>query len=375
MESRSPINVFKAMINVEETLEALKPVLESGWIGLGPKTREFEIELEKFLNVKHISALNSCTSALHLALKVLNLPKGTKVLTTPITFTSTNSAILYDDLVPVFCDVEETTGNMKPEFVEHAILTEKIGAIIVVHIGGYSANMMDINYLAEKHNIPVIEDCAHSFGAKYNFKKVGDTNNICCWSFQAVKNLPVGDGGAISTNNSDFIKTINQLRWLGINKDTVSRSNLKSEKQTYNWDYSVDTIGYKYHMSDITACLGLVGLKTIEKNNARRKEIAEYYLKNVDCIKPDYSITRQSSFHFLPLFFENRDQIYKKLIDSNIFPGMHYKRNDLYPPFKDFQKINNCEHAEWYQNHELTLPIHLGLSDNDLEYIVKVVNG
>ena len=370
------VQVFRPVMNTNEILESLRPVLESGWIGLGPKTKEFETELAKFIGVKYMSAMNSCTSALHLALKVLNLPEGSNVLTTPITFTSTNNAILYERLSPVFCDVERLTGNIDVNFVENAIKTHNIKAIMVVHIGGYSNDMEDINFLANKYSIPVVEDCAHSFGAKYNGSNIGsNTNNTCCWSFQAVKNLPIGDGGALSTNDPILLEYVNKLRWLGINKDTVSRSNLKSEKQTYNWDYSVEHIGYKYHINDIMSTIGLVGLKYISEYNARRKYIATQYLTRLtNCIKPDYQGNRESSYHFLPLFFENRDEIYAKLIKNNIFPGMHYKRNDLYEPFKTFPKVNNCDNAEWYQNQELTLPIHLDLSDEELDFIINLIN-
>jgi len=371
------IQVFKPKVNTEKILEQLKPILDSGWIGLGPKTKEFEVKLSEYIGVKHFIALNSATSGLHLAVKALNLPPKSKILTTPITFISTNHAILYEDHTPVFCDVEKLTGNISVESIEQALKEHSdIKAIIVVHVGGYSCDMDAINDIAKTHNVKIIEDCAHAFGSKYKGKKVGDTDNICVWSFQAVKNLPVGDGGAISTNDDEVHKRLMKLRWLGIDKDTVSRSNLKSSKQTYNWDYNVEELGYKYHMSDINSLMGIIGLEEVDSGNSRRKEIVNYYLENVtnDLIKPDYKLDRESSCHFIPLFFEDRDYVYETLKNNKVFCGMHYKRNDQYEMYNSFPKVGNLENTEWYQNHQITLPIHLFLTDGDLNFISNVIN-
>ena len=209
----------------------------------------------------------------------------------------------------------------------------------------------------------------------YNGKMIGDTDNICVWSFQAVKNLPVGDGGAISTNNEELYTRLNKLRWLGINKDTVSRSNLNTEKPTYNWDYEVEEVGYKYHLTDIASTMGIIGLETINQNNLRRRTISSYYLDNVKgAILPEYNTDRVSSSHFLPLFFGDRDEVYDLLKNNGVYCGMHYKRNDKYEPFKDFKKVGGLVNAEWYDKHELTLPLHLGLTDEDLETIINVIN-
>jgi perosamine synthetase len=370
------IQVFRPIVDTERILNELRPILNSGWIGLGPKTKEFEKKLSEFIGAKHFVALNSATAGLHLAVKCLDLPPSSKIITTPNTFVSTNHAILYEGHVPVFCDIEKTTGNISVESIEEALKEDPtIKAIIVVHVGGYSCDMDKINKIAKEHNLKVIEDCAHAFGGIYNDNMIGDSDNMCVWSFQAVKNLPVGDGGAISTNDDALYERLNKLRWLGINKDTVSRSNLNSEKQTYNWDYEVEEVGYKYHAADITSVMGIIGLETINQNNIRRREIAKYYLNNINnVIKPDYQDNRVPSSHFLPLFFEDRDVAYNALKDNGIFCGMHYKRNDKYKPFIEFKKTGGLINAEWYENHELTLPMHLGLTDNDLETIVHILN-
>jgi len=371
------IQVFKPKLRSEEIIPKLDEIFSNGWIGLGPRTKQFEDRIAEFLNCNNFIATNSCTSSLHLAIRCLNLPENSKVLTTPITFVSTNNAILYERHNPIFYDVDSTTGNPNIESIERMIEEHKdIKVLIVVHIGGYSCDMDKLNGIAKKHNIKIIEDCAHSFGAKYKGKMIGDSDNICVWSFQAVKNLPVGDGGGISTKSGELASMIRKLIWLGIDKTTVERSHLDSKKQTYNWDYEVVEVGYKYHMTDIMATIGLVQLDYIVEDNKRRQEIANRYrdeIINPNCIKPNYESDRESSYHFYPLFFKNRDDVYKKLAENQIYPGMHYKRNDKYVIFKDFPKDDLAGATEFEQT-ELTLPIHLHLTDEDITNIISVVN-
>lgn len=363
-----PVNVFSPKLEIQKILSSLKDILKSGWIGLGEKTKLFEDKVTEYLNVKYAVGMNSCTAALHLAVKSLNLHKGDYVITTPITFVSTNHVLLYENLIPIFSDTWKTTGVICEDCIKEAITKYSIKAIICTHLGGYSCEMDEINDIAKENNISVIEDCAHAFGAEYEDKKVGDTDNLCCWSFHAVKNLPVGEGGMITTNDEEKANYFKKMRWLGIDKSTYNRSD-----KGYSWDYNVEYIGYKYHMSDIAAAIGLIQLEKIDIDNARRKQIADFYMHELNCIKPQYKHNRKSSYHFIPMYFENRDEIYKRLIDNDIYPSMHYKRNDLYKMYRNYPKVHNCENADWYEKRELTLPIHLDITDNDLDRIKEIV--
>ena len=250
---------------------------------------------------------------------------------------------------------------------------------MLVHVGGYPCDMDEINKIAKENDIKIIEDCAHSFGATYKGKKIGDSDNICTWSFQAVKNLPVGDGGGISTKDDDIAKRLKRLIWLGADKTTVERSKLDSTKQSYNWDYEIVELGYKYHTNDIVSTIGINQLKYIDADNKRRKDIADFYKTNLNkekCTIPSYKEDRISSHHFFPLFFKDRDSVYKKLTENEIYPGMHYKRNDNYKLFLPYKKLmyNDLPNAELYQRKELTLPIHLHLTDENLEKIINIIN-
>jgi perosamine synthetase len=378
--------LFKAVLPTEEILAELKGILDSGWIGLGPKTAEFEKGLAAFIGARtHFLALNSCTSALHLAFKVLNLPKGSLVLTTPLTFVSTNHALLYEGLVPVFCDVDPMTGNIDPESVETALSKHPIAAILVVHLGGYPCDMDRINAMASLLGIPVIEDCAHAFGGRYpDGRRIGDTDNLCAWSFQAVKNLPIGDGGAISTTDPAIRDRLRKLRWLGIDQDTISRFQTAGAEKVYQykWDYNVGEVGYKYHLNDIASAIGVVQLRHVEDANRRRAAIAAIYRGRLGEVQgvslPGYRSADLSSYHFLPLFFERKPEVYRALVDKEIFPGMHYKRNDRYPMYSDCLKVGRTDGTlhgvEWFEARELTLPMHLGLTDADIHFICDVVS-
>jgi dTDP-4-amino-4,6-dideoxygalactose transaminase len=368
------IPVFKPKIRTEEILSELKSVLDSGWIGLGPKVKEFEELIKNHLKCDYVVGTNSCTSSIHMALKAINRNNKKKyVISTPMTFVSTNHCILYENQQPIFCDIEPTTGVIDPQSFEEACMKygNDINAAIIVHIAGYSAEMNEINKIADKYGIKIIEDCAHAFGGRYNQKMIGeDSQNIHCWSFQAVKNMPIGDGGAISTSDPELDKYFRKMRWLGIDADTVTRST-----GGYKWEYDVPEVGYKYHLNDILAAIGCVQIKYIDSDNARRKEIANYYKNNIkDGIKPDYKENRDSSYHFYPMFFENRDEIYEKLTKNSVFPSMHYRSNTRYQMYKDAITINECRNVSWYEKHVLSLPIHLHLSDEQIQNICNIIN-
>jgi perosamine synthetase len=360
------IPLFKPTYDVEATLTELRKVFKSGWTGMGPLTEKFEKMFSQYIGGSYCVATNSCTAALHLAIKNLRLPFGAKVLTTPITFISTNHALLYNGLTPVFCDVEKDTGNMDLSLACERIKRGDISAVIVVHLAGYPCDMgalLDIE-------IPIIEDCAHALGSKYRGMIIGSFGGACCWSFHAVKNLSIGDGGAITTELSEDREYYKRARWLGIDKSTFERS-----FNTYAWEYLVDDLGYKYHMNDITAAIGIVNLPLVEKQNERRKEIADYYRNNIKNVRfPVYAKDRESSYHFFPVFIKDRDKIIKRLSDAGVSFGLHYKPNYEYPMYKNFERINDCNNAKKYAAEELTLPIGPSISDLDIERVVEVFN-
>ena len=359
------IDLFKTRIS-EESISNVAEVLRSGWIGLGPKTAEFEKAFAEYVGAKYCVGLNSCTSALHLAVRLLNAPEGSEIITTPMTFVSTNEAILYERLKPIFVDVERGTLNIDVTKIEAAI-TKKTVAILCVHFAGQPCDLEEIYRLAKRYNIKVIEDAAHACGASYHGKKIGSDSELACFSFHAVKNLPMGDGGAITTNNKKYYDELLKLRWLGINKSTFSRS-----EANYKWKYDVDILGYKYHMNDITAAIGLGQLKTLDKENRHRQKLVDIYtslLYDSNLEIPEYKYDRTSSNHIFHIKVEDREKLMNVLADNGIGSGVHYYPNHLYKLFGG----GELPITEEVYGKIISLPLHTYLTEKDIVDVCNVI--
>jgi len=354
----------------EEAKEVAK-ILKSGWIGLGPKTKEFEEKFAKFVGAKYAVGVNSCTAALHLALKVMDV-EGGEVITTPMTFISTNHAILYNNAVPVFADIEKDTLNMRIDEIEK-LVTDKTKAILVVHYGGHPCDMNPILEIAKKRRIKVIEDAAHACGAEYREKKIGSIGDATCFSFHAVKNMATGDGGMITIHSQDIASRLRKLSWLGISKGTWDRS----EGKSYSWEYNVEEIGFKYHMNDITAALGLVQLTKLEKTNQRRKEIVKKYNEDFSDIEwietPVEKEYAKSACHnyVIKILNRRRNELISYLADNGISAGVHYVPNHLYRIYKPYYRRLPVTEKVWKKL--VTLPLFPDLKDEEIELIIRLV--
>jgi|GEM_PF-7025987 len=360
------IPLFKPKVHLEKAMELWKEACESGWIGLGPRVAEFEAALADYFGIakNRVICTANGTAALHLAVCGLGLPRGWTVATTPITFVSTNHVLLYEHLKPHFVDVNHQTGCMDHRSLLHAIAHNRISAVMYVHLGGNTIDFSEINNLCADAEIPLIEDCAHAMGQSYHWRRrVGNSKNVCCFSFHAVKNLTCGEGGCLVLPESADDAPYRQLRWMGIDQDTISRS-----KSGYKWEYDVPWVGYKYHMSDMAACMGLANLPHLNAENERRVQIANQY---ADAFDVDFA---GGSCHFLPALFENRDEVAAHLTKEGIGCGMHYKRNDQYPMYKAFSH-EDLEGADWYEKRELTLPLHCHLTDEMVLRIIAAASG
>src|SRR3972149_2810254 len=236
MQPQKTIHLFRPYMG-EEEVAAVSEVLRSGWIGLGPKTEEFENTFAKYIGVKYAVGVNSATAALDLAIRILNISYGDEVIVPTMTFVSTAHVVVYNLATPIFADVDERTLHLDLDDVKRKI-TKKTKAIIPVHLTGSPVDMDALRTIAG--NIPIIEDVAHACGATYKGKKCGSLGEISCFSFHAVKNLAMGDGGALLTNNREWMERARRLRWLGIDKSTWDRAKVEEK----NWGgYIVDEIG------------------------------------------------------------------------------------------------------------------------------------
>lgn len=362
------IKLFDPVVD-SSVSNAIFNVLDSGWLGQGPVTELFEKSFAEYVGSKYAIAVNSATSALHLAVKSLNLSPGDEVITTPFTFVSTNHAILYEQLIPVFCDIEPKSLNIDLNRIP-SLITQKTKAIMVVHYAGNPVDLDQLYSLAKTYNLKVIEDAAHACGASYKGKKIGSFG-LTCFSFQAVKNLPAGDGGLITTNDEEVYNRLIKLRWMGIDKSTFNRT----VDDYYSWNYNVDELGYKYHMNDITASIALEGLKNLDHTNLIRENMVEFYRSklspNIQTLPKDKN--NQSSNHLFVIRIKDRNQLHTKLALEGISTGVHYKPNHLYSIYARYRR-GKLFSAEEAFTEVLSLPLHLRLSEHDIELICSHIN-
>ena len=376
-----PISVFTPKFRKKEILSQIEECLDKGWTGLGYKTIEMEEYWKQYTHFENAHFLNSNTVGLHLAIRILKIANQWKdndeIITTPLTFVSSNHSILYENLTPIFADVDDQLC-LDPKDVESKI-TRKTKAILFVGIGGNIGQYKAIKNLCDKYNLKLIFDAAHCAGTKIDRTfhgtvttktQVGWDADVSIFSFQAVKNLPTADSGMICFKNKDYDQLARKMSWLGIDKDTFSRRDIKG---TYKWDYDVPTLGYKYHGNSIMAAMGLVGLKYLDEDNQRRREIASIYdeeLKNLKTIKIiNHNPECESSRHLYQIRVKNRDQVMDYLNTQNIHPGVHYKDNTQYELYK--KGYGTCPNAHKASIELITLPIHLNLTNDD---VIKVSN-
>ena len=370
------IPLFKPSIGDEE-LKALSKIFKTGWIGLGPNTYEFEKRFSTYIGTKYSIGLNSATAALDLAFKILQV-KGHEVITPSFTFVSTNHAILYNGGVPVFGDIEPDTFCLDPVDVEKKI-TSRTKAVVTVHYGGHPSKMDELRKICDENNLFLIEDAAHATGASYKDRMVGNLGDIACFSFQALKNLTTGEGGMITTNNEDFYKKLTRLRWMGIDKDTYTRARLKS----YSWFYEVKDLGYKNHMHDISASIGMVQLKRLDSYlNLRRRQIADFYnssFKDIEWITTPVEHQYAKRVYCLyTLLVKERDDFIEHLDANNVSTGVHYYPNHFHPYYVELIRSGiipkpNTPVTEKTSERIVSLPLYPELSDQQLDHISDTV--
>ncbi|HEY4784584.1 MAG TPA: DegT/DnrJ/EryC1/StrS family aminotransferase [Bacteroidales bacterium] len=348
--------------------EKVFDVLTSTFLSEGKLVEEFEQELCKKMGIIQPVALNSGTSALHLALILAGVEPDDEVIIPSQTFIATGLAVLMCRAKPVFADIQLETGNMSPESFQKKI-TEKTKAVIPVHWGGYPCDLEEITEIAKKHNIKVIEDAAHAFGAMYKNKSIGSISDFTCFSFQAIKNLTTGDGGALCCIDQESYELAKIKRWFGIDRKN-SKPSLLGERE-----YDVTELGYKYHLNNYAAALGLANLEDIEKILQRRREIANIYyteLKQVPGIKLlNYQSDRISSYWLFTFLVENREKFIIKLKENGIPSSVVHLRIDKNTIFKN----SYCElqNQNLFNELQISIPIHQQLTENDIEIIVKTI--
>lgn len=355
--------------------KAVRKTLKSGWITTGEKSQTFEEEVGKFIGSKYNIAVSSCTAAVHLCLKVLGVEEGDEIITSPMTFVSTINVIEHCGAKPVFVDIEKNTLNICTNGIIDSI-TSKTKAIIVTHYAGQPCDMDKINDISKKYNIPVIEDAAHAFGAKYDGKYIGNTNNLVCFSFYATKNITTGEGGMICTNDSKYVEKLKTLRLHGMSKDAWKRYSLKGTPK-----YDVECPGFKYNLMDISAAMGIEQLKKINKFSNKRKNLVNEYLTEIrknqllcECLT--IKDNRESSNYLFTVLLDkkfDRDYVIEKLKEKKICTSILFVPVNKFTYYKmqyrDIETIlSNVEEVE---NRILCLPLHTKMRKKDVRYVVR----
>jgi perosamine synthetase len=354
----------------QEELEAVRKVFDTRWLGMGSMTKEFEDKLREFLGVKHVVAVNTGTSALHIALAALELVPGDEVIVPSLTFVASLQSILSVGARPVFCEIEPDTLNMDVADAFRRV-TPRTRVIMPVHYGGLACDMDALLPFARAKNIWVVEDAAHSFGSTYKGRQVGTLGDITCFSFDPIKNITCGEGGAVVTDNDEIAGQIIPRRILGIDNDTWSR--YRNER---NWFYSVSLPGYRYHMSNINAAIGLVQLQRFEEFRIRKRAIVSRYdeafqdVHGLRLIKHDLAETFPF-FYIVRVLGGRRDAFMKEMKEKGIGIGVHYIPNHIQPLFADSHV--SLPITEQVFDEIVTLPLYYEMTDNDCDKVIAIV--
>ncbi|MBI4686395.1 MAG: DegT/DnrJ/EryC1/StrS family aminotransferase [Nitrospirae bacterium] len=372
------VQFHKAYITDDEIAEVVDS-LKSGWLTMGPKTVKFEEEFKKYIGSKHAVAVNSCTSALHLALRAIDLKSVDEVIIPTTTFTATGEVVCYFNARPVIVDIEKDTNNINVKSIEEAV-TSKTKAIIPVHHGGQPCDMDEIMEIAKRYNLYVIEDAAHCPPSWYKGRQVGAIGDITCFSFYATKTAAAGEGGMITTENDEWAERMKILRLHGISKDPWKRYSKDG-----SWYYEVVEAGFKYNTTDIQSGIGLAQMRKIEWTWQRRRYIAERYnaaFQETDAIitpyiKPD----RIPSYHLyviklnLEALTISRNRFIDELSQRGISTSVHFIPLHRHPFYeRSFGcKAQDFPNAEWVYERSISLPIYPGMTDAEIDYVIENV--
>lgn len=347
----------------------LNKTLNSGFVSAGPIAEKFENLISKNIGIKYPVTVNSGTSGLHMCLNLIGVGKGDEVILPAQTFLASAMTIIMTGAKPVFADIDYVTGNISCESIIKKI-TKKTKAIMPVHYGGNPCNLKEINKIAKKNNLFVIEDAAHAFGAEYDNKPIGNFSDFTVFSFQAIKNLTTGDGGLVATRNKRNYLDAQKKRWFGIDRKNSKVSKLGERK------FDIKEIGYKYHMNDIAASIGIGNLYDYKKNLKTRNSIAKYYFSNLKGIKGLDFLKQEknskSAYWLFPILVQDRNSFVKKLLKHKIPVSVVHTGIDKFTIFGGLQ--SNLKNQREFDNNQISLPINPNLTKKDLKKICKIIS-
>ena len=362
----------------DEDIQAAVEVLRSDWLTTGPRVDEFEEGFAAWVGAKYAISFSSGTAALHAAAFAAGLQSGDEAITTPLTFCATANCILYQDAAAVFADVSTDTLNLDPLEASKRI-TSRTKALIAVDYAGHPADLVALSDLAAQHGLVLIEDACHALGAEHLGKRVGGIADMTVFSFHPVKHLTTGEGGMVTTDSERFAETLRRFRNHGISSEARQR------QTTGQWQYDMVLLGFNYRLTDIGCALGLAQLKRLDSNLSRRREIAARYSAafreirgvNPPNVRPDVN----PAWHLYPIRLDlnvlsaGRTEVFSALRAENIGVSEHYIPVYHHSYYRDRfgYKGGECPVAEAAYERLISLPMFQGMSDEDVEDVVKAV--
>lgn len=378
-----PFLVFGAPQIEQAEIDEVVACMKSGWLGTGPRVAQFERDFAAYtgLQSNQVAAVNSCTAALHVSMVAAQLEPDSEVITTPMTFCASVNSIIHAGLTPVLADIDPHTQNIDPAAIQ-AVITSRTRAILPVHFAGRPCEMDAIMAIAKKHDLVVIEDCAHAIETTYHGRKAGTFGDFGCFSFYATKNVATGEGGMIIGRDAAYIARAKTLALHGMSKDAWHRFGDEGYKH-----YQVVEAGFKYNMMDLQAAIGIHQLARVERNWKRREAIWNRYMEAfadlpIGLPAPPAANTRHA-YHLFTIQIDDshcgiqRDKFLDAMNTLRIGTGVHYLSVPEHPYY---QERFGWQPEQWPNamrlgRHTVSLPLSPKLSDADVQRVVDSVKG
>ncbi len=372
-----------------EEIEEVIDTLKSGWLTTGPKTKKFEVEFSEYIGLKHSVAVNSCTAALHLALEAVGLRAGETVVVPTLTFAVTAEVVRYFNARPLLVDCDSADFNLDLSDANRRVNEarargEKIKAILPVHYGGQICDMTGVRELANRCKLKVIEDAAHCCPAFYQlapdlpWQMVGNSSDICCFSFYANKTITTGEGGMACTDNPEYADRMRIMALHGISRDAWKRFTSDG-----SWYYEIVAPGFKYNLTDIAAAIGIHQLRKADELRRRRALLADYYawqLREVEeLILPSQRLDRIHSWHLFVIRLRleqlsiNRAEFIAELKQAGIGASVHWMPLHMHPYYRETYgyRASDLPKAEQLYHEIISLPLYPDMTEGDIDYIAE----